>query len=262
MQNMAPAGIALAFSGGVDSAFLLAVLEKIYRKTPFKLKILTAVTVLQNPAESKDAEARLKQSGLSYEIFRFNPLQIEQVRKNCPDRCYWCKKNIFLRFRQSADAAGIKYLLDGTNANDLKTYRPGLKALKELGICSPLAELGIDKASIRTLSKEMSLNTADKPSVPCMATRFAYNTQLTAEKLVQVAEGENLIKKICPGICNLRLRTYESTARIEVDVADFSVLLQAREEVVKELKKIGFTRIVLDLEGFRSGSYDVHLMKG
>ena len=262
LQNMAPAGIALAFSGGVDSSLLLSVLEKMYRQTPFKLKILTAATVLQNPAESRAAEMRLKQSGLSYEILRFDPLQIRQVCNNHPDRCYWCKQNIFSRFRQSATAAGIKYLLDGTNADDLKTYRPGLKALRELGVQSPLAELGINKAGVRTMSKEMGLNTADMPSIPCMATRFAYNETLTAEKISQAVKGEEAVKKACPQIRNLRLRIDDTLARIEVDVADFSVLLQAREEIVEKLKKIGFEHIVLDLEGFRSGSRDKELKKG
>lgn len=262
LQNMAPAGIALAFSGGVDSALLLAVLQKVYQQAPFNLKVLTAATVLQDPAEIRAAEQKLQQSGVPYEVLRFNPLEMEQVRLNRPDRCYWCKKNIFLLFRKNADAAGIKYLLDGTNADDLKVYRPGLKALKELDVVSPLAALGINKAAVREMSKKLGLDTADKPSVPCMATRFAYNETLTAEKISQAVKGEEAVKKACPQIRNLRLRIDDTLARIEVDVADFSVLLQAREEIVEKLKKIGFEHIVLDLEGFRSGSRDKELKKG
>ncbi len=262
LQELSPNGIALAFSGGVDSTLLLMVLKKIYDQKPFKLKILTAATVLQNPAESKEAEEKLKNSGLPYEILHFNPLQIEQVYNNRLDRCYWCKKNIFSYFRENINSTGIKYLIDGTNADDIGLYRPGLKALKELGVHSPLAELGINKTAIRKISAELGLNTANKPSSPCMATRFAYNVELTAENLALAAKGEEAIKNVCPQIHNLRLRIDGIIARIEVDEPDFPLLLENRREIVRELKKTGFEHIVLDLEGFHSGSQDKHLMKG
>ena len=259
LKELSAAGVALAFSGGVDSALLLAVLQKVYQQAPFNLKVLTAATVLQDPAETRAAEQKLQQSGVPYEVLRFNPLEIEQVRLNRPDRCYWCKKNIFLLFRKNADAAGIKCLLDGTNADDLKTYRPGLKALKELDVVSPLATLGINKAAVREMSKKLGLDTANKPSVPCMATRFAYNTTLEPEKISQVAAGEEIIKKACPQIRNLRLRADNNTARIEIDAADFALLLPKREELITNLKSIGFARVTLDLQGFRSGSQDERL---
>ena len=149
---------------------------------------------------------------------------------------------------------GIKTIMDGTNEDDLHVYRPGIRALRELSIISPLAETEMTKEEIRRMAEEYGLSVATKPSTPCLATRFPYGTQLTYEKMRQVENGEEILKSF--GFYNVRLRVHDDIARIETDKEDFEQLLKHKEEIVKELKKIGYDYITLDLEGFRSGSMD------
>ncbi len=256
LQNLCPGGIALAFSGGTDSALLLAVLAGIHREKEFPLVALTMQTILQDPAEIEDAAALARSFNVTHRIFGFNPFDLEQVRNNRPDRCYHCKKAIFSHFEEYARTNGLTYLLDGTNADDLQVYRPGRKALRELGIISPLAELGITKAQIREMSAALNLKTADKPASPCLATRFEYNTRLSEEMINRVAAGEKLIRQAFPGINNIRLRVHDSLARIEVPVETIPQIAGERNKIIPALKDLGFAYISLDLEGFRSGSFD------
>ena len=155
-------GIALAFSGGVDSMLLLAVLQKMSEEKPFPLVALTMKTVLQDEREMSEAKQAAADLGVKSEFLSFNPFDLEAVRNNRRERCYFCKKTIFEKFVDYAKAQGLKHVLDGTNADDLKVYRPGRKALQELGIISPLAEVGLTKVNIRELSAELGLKTASK----------------------------------------------------------------------------------------------------
>ncbi len=256
LRPLTSEGIALAFSGGVDSMLLLAVLQKMAEEKPFPLVALTMKTVLQDEKEMSEAKQAAADLGVKSEFLSFNPFDLEAVRNNRRERCYFCKKAIFEKFVAYAKAQGLKYVLDGTNADDLKVYRPGRKALQELGIISPLAEVGLTKVDIRELSAELGLKTASKPAVPCLATRFPYDTYLDDAALARVAKGETELKKMLPKAVDLRLRVHGNLARLEVAKENLSDVFAQYQEIVRVLKKLGFDFVTLDLEGFRSGSFD------
>lgn len=256
LKQKSSQGIALAFSGGVDSSLLLAVLGKLYQENPFPVQALTMHSILQDEQEMSEAKDFAQKFGIKQKIFCFAPLEIEAVKHNQQERCYFCKRCIFEKFSNYAKEQGLTFLIDGTNADDLKTFRPGKKALQELGIISPLAELGFSKAQIRQLSQELGLPTASKPAVPCLATRFEYNTLLDEEKITRVAKAETKLKQLFPKIKDLRLRVHDDLARLEVPKADFPQIFSQYMEIVESLKPLGFKFITLDLQGFRSGSFD------
>ena len=249
-------GIALAFSGGVDSSFLLSILKEICDETPFPLQALTMRTVFQKPDELTEARQIASSCGVKLAEFSCDPLALPQLRNNPPDRCYWCKRHIFQVFRDHAAKNQLGVLMDGTNGDDLHVYRPGRRALRELGVVSPLAELGFTKAEIRRLAAERGLKCAKKPAMPCLATRFEYGTELTPERLRMTAEGEDLIRRLLPPEADLRLRFQNRIARIEVAPDVMEIVLRNRSVIAAGLKKLGFEFITLDLEGFRSGCYD------
>ena len=256
LRDKAAAGIALAFSGGVDSSFLLAVLKEISNETPFPLRALTMRTVFQRQDELTEARQTASSCGVELAEFSCDPLSLPQLRNNPVDRCYWCKRHIFQVFRNYAAENQLGVLMDGTNGDDLHVYRPGRRALRELGVVSPLADLGFTKAAIRQLAADRGLKCAKKPAMPCLATRFAYGTELTPERLKMVAEGEDLIRRLLPAETDLRLRMQDRIARIEVSPDVMDIVLRNRTEISAGLKKLGFEFITLDLEGFRSGCYD------
>lgn len=256
LHNLTAGGIALAYSGGVDSTLLLAVLANMHQKDAFAFEALTMQTVLQDRQETAEAQKTATAFGVRHKIFTFNPFAEEAVRHNRTDRCYHCKKAVFTQFSAYARRRNLTYILDGTNADDLNVYRPGRKALAELGVVSPLAELGITKAEIRKASEKLGLPTASKPSVPCLATRFDYDTLLSDEAINRVAAGEAVIGKIFPDIGDIRLRVHDRLARIELPKDKLSAAAAKAEQLVSELQKLGFDYVTLDLEGFRSGSFD------
>ena len=256
LRDRSSAGIALAFSGGVDSSFLLAVLKELCDEKPFPLQALNMRTVFQREAEVAEARQTASSCGVALAEFTCDPLSLPQLRNNPPDRCYWCKRHIFSVFKAYAGKNHLEVIMDGTNGDDLHVYRPGRKALRELGVVSPLAELGLTKAEIRKLAAERGLKCAKKPAMPCLATRFAYGTELTPERIRQVAQGEELLRKLLPADIDLRLRVQDRIARIEVSPDELGSILRNRMEISAGLKKLGFEFITLDLEGFRSGCYD------
>ena len=259
LHPLAEKGVALAFSGGVDSSLLLAVLTRMHREKPFPFLVLNAVSPLQSAGDEEEVRKAEKESGA--EIFRLecDPLALEPVRNNDPLRCYYCKKMLFETMIAFAKARGIDTLLEGTHGDDLNAYRPGRKALEELKVISPLARLGISKKEVRAMAAELNLQTAHRPASPCLATRFDYGTYLTEEKLQQVAAGEGFLRKFLPPAADLRLRVQEKQCRIEVAPEYFSALLEHREEIVEKLKGAGFEKVTLDLAGFASGGYDAKL---
>lgn len=249
-------GIALAFSGGTDSTLLLAVLAELHRETPFTLTALTMYSVFQAPEELEAVKKLAQEYNVPLQIFNNDPLQIPEVAGNLPDRCYHCKKFIFSTFRQYANQHGCAVLLDGTHAGDLNVYRPGRKALAELEVLSPLAELGMNKPEIRDLAKKLNIAVSGKPAAPCLATRFEYGTRLSPEMLQKVSAGERVLRQYLPETSPLRMRVQGELARIEILPEDMPLIMANREAVLTGLRQLDFRFITLDLQGFRSGSYD------
>lgn len=170
-------------------------------------------------------------------------------------RCYLCKRALFQAIREYADSRGLRHLVDGTNRDDLEEYRPGLKALGELGVHSPLAELGITKAEVRSLAAMLGLKAADKPSAPCLATRYPYNRPIRLERLPGIDRVERRARAL--GVSGVRARVEGETLRLEVAAGDMPLVLAAREELVALALEAGFVGISLDLEELRSGSMDI-----
>jgi len=257
LRAYAADGIALAYSGGVDSSLLLAVLAGMRREEAFPLLAVSMHSCFQPEAEAEAVRAGAAALGAELELLTFDPLALPEVRFNPPDRCYHCKKHIFTRFREAADARGLRHLLDGSHAGDARVYRPGRRALAELGVVSPLAALGFDKPVIRAMARELGLECASKPAAPCLATRFDYGEELTPEKIAVAARGEALLRQYLPKEADLRLRVHGSLGRIEVRPEHFPALLARREEIIAELQALGLRFVTLDMAGFRSGSFDV-----
>lgn len=254
-------GAALAFSGGVDSSVLLEVLRRIRLKREFRLVAMTMHSLFQRTEELEQARNAAAGAGVELRIFECDPLRIPGVAGNPPDRCYHCKRHFFQQFRQAADASGIPLLLDGTNADDLREYRPGLRALRELGVVSPLAETAMTKAGIRAMAAELGLKCATVPAAPCLATRFEYGTHLSRELIDRVAAGEEAIRRVLPAAETFRLRVHGATARIEVPTEFLAAAVARRIELCEELHRLGFDFVALDLDGFRSGSMDVNISR-
>ncbi len=257
LRQFAPEGIALAFSGGVDSTLLLAVLTQLQKESDFPLLAVFFHSVFQTGEERTDAEHLAGSLGASLAVLEFDPLQIQGISTNPPDRCYLCKSHIFGKLRELATQKGLKTLVDGTHGDDVHVYRPGRRALKEFGVASPLEALGICKTDIRAMARDLGLSVASKPSAPCLATRFPYETVITPEAIRRVLEGEKVLNQLLGSTGSIRLRVHGAIARIELDESLLSVALKKRVELVEALKALGFNYVTLDLEGFRSGSMDV-----
>ena len=246
LKELNKQGICLAFSGGIDSTVLLFLCKDL------NLTAVTFKSVFQTEEEIEETTTLCNFYGVKQEIIEYFPLENEIIKNNPKDRCYHCKRLFFSKLK---DFAGDRFIIDGTNADDLKVYRPGLKALKELGITSPLADFDITKQEIREFAKQSGIKIFDKPSTPCIATRFPYGTTLSEDLINKVKAGENLLKN--SGFSRCRLRLHQDIARIEIPPEDFSTFLKTKDKIVKALKNLGFKYVTLDLEGIRSGSMDI-----
>lgn len=243
--------VAVAFSGGVDSTFLLHEAVKVLGKKA------VAVTMKLNsvPArEIEEAKAFCEERGFSHLIVERNQFAAPGFSDNPKDRCYWCKTYLFSSLGDLAKEHQISYIVDGTNFSDTKGYRPGLKALAELGVVSPLKDAELTKEEIRVLSEKEGLPTWNKPSFACLATRFPYGSRITEEKLRAVETAEQYLFDL--GFPQFRVRCHDDIARIEVLPAQLEKLLSLRSVVTERFKSLGFKYVTLDLEGFRSGSMD------
>ena len=243
--------IAVAFSGGVDSSFLLkAAQEALGSKT----LALTADSVFIPRSEVREAVAFCKGYGIRQVILPIDVLDVAGVRDNPPDRCYHCKRGIFERMLAAAAEEGISVVAEGSNLDDEGDYRPGMRAIRELGVYSPLRDAGLTKADIRELSRRLGLKTWDKPSYACLASRFAYGETLDTARLHAVENAENVLHGY--GLRQCRVRVHGTLARIELMPEDFTKIMdeERRHEIVKRFKEFGFSYISLDLAGFRSGS--------
>ena len=268
MKNL-PGPVMVAFSGGVDSSLLLAAACRAAANSlpagaasreAAKEKMVYAATVHTSlhPVQDADVAARVaSELGASHLVVEIDELKDADIADNPTDRCYRCKKFLFSRLQKEAEALGVSVILEGSNADDTHVYRPGLRAVQELGIKSPLLELGLTKREVRALAAEYGISVADRPSAPCLATRFPYWTRLSRERMQQVDEGEQFLREL--GFYNVRIRAHGDTARIEVDRKDMEKLLERAEEAVEKIRGLGFSYVTLDLEGFRSGSMDINL---
>lgn len=258
LRSHCTGGVALAFSGGVDSALLLHALIRLRREKDFPLAAFFFRTPFQTSQESQESLSLATQEGCEYEQIDINPLHLPELRKNPPERCYICKRALFTALVARARERGLGAVMDGTNADDLKQYRPGLRALRELGVMSPLAETGMSKGDVRALARRWGLPCASRPSAPCLATRFEYGAALTPEKLERAARGEEMLHRFFPDE-PLRLRAHGELARIELPLHLLPRAAQQAEAISSSLREIGFSYVTLDLEGLRSGSMDISL---
>ena len=255
MRELVSEDICLAFSGGVDSSLLLKVAADAAAETGKKVYAVTFDSRLHPSCDLRIARQVAGELGGIHQVMEVDELEQEEIRMNPVNRCYLCKRHLFMTLKKLAGEKGVRRILDGTNEDDMHVYRPGIRALKELGIISPLAELHITKEAVKGMASEYGISVASRPSPPCMATRLPYNTRIDYDVLDRIAQGEAYLRDVLPG--NVRLRLHGGIARLEVDNEAFARLLDMRADVVRQLKGLGFTYVALDLEGFRSGSMDV-----
>lgn len=247
--------LAVAFSAGVDSTLLL---EMAHRVLGERVLAVTVASPFVPADEVREARAFCEARRIAHEVVELDTLAIPGVVENPRDRCYLCKRAIMGGLIETARARGCVVFADGTNADDVSggSYRPGLRALSELGLVSPLADAGLTKADVRALARELGLETWDKPAAACLATRFPYGTTLTPEGLSRVERAERLLRE--RGFTQVRVRVEGDLARIELEPAEFGLLLEddCTAEVNAALRALGFARVTLDLAGFSSGSWD------
>lgn len=251
--------VAVAFSSGVDSTFLLKVAHDTLGE---KAIAVTAQSCSFPGRELKEAEDFCKKEGIRQIICHSEELEIEGFKQNPPDRCYLCKKELFEKIKKIAAENGIEYVAEGSNMDDMGDYRPGLKAVAELGVKSPLREAKLTKEEIREYSREMGLPTWDKPSFACLSSRFVYGETISKEKLAMVEKAEQLLLDY--GFHQVRVRIHGMLARIEVMPQDFPRLMEesVRNDVVRKFKEYGFTYVTMDLFGYRTGSMNETLKNG
>ncbi len=243
--------VLVAFSAGVDSTFLAAVAQRVLGKNA----LAVTATSPSIPAREVQAAVELaKQIGIRHRFVESNEMANPAYVENSPDRCYHCKAELFGLLQKIALEENLRFVLDGSNADDLGDYRPGSKAAKEKAVRSPLQECGFTKAEIREASRAIGLPTADKPSFACLASRFPYGTKITAQALGAVEKAENALRDL--GFAQVRVRAHGEIARIELLPQDVARAAEpeVRSRIVSDLQKAGFRHVTLDLQGYRTGS--------
>jgi uncharacterized protein len=249
-EILANAGsLVVAFSGGTDSTLVLKVA---YDALGDKVVAMTAVSASLPVAERLEAQQITRQIGVKHILIESDEISDPDYLANTPNRCFFCKKETYGKLNAYAQQHGFQTIVDGTNADDIGDYRPGYQAAREYNVRSPLLEAGFSKAEIRQLARELGLPNWNKPAAACLSSRIPYGTTITLEALSQVESAEALLHGL--GLHQMRVRHHGQVARIEVEPADFPLLLEHRADIVTTFKAIGYAYVALDLAGFRSGS--------
>jgi uncharacterized protein len=243
--------VAVAFSGGVDSAVVSMAAFKVLGKDAI------AVTARSSTLPQKELECASEiadEIGIEHVIIDEDELRDPRFVENPSNRCYFCREGLVRAIQKLADERGIKHVLDGANADDPGEHRPGLQALKEGGARSPLMELGFTKKDVRDIAAYFGLSVSDKPSMACLASRIPYGEKITKEKLTMVEKAEDYLKN--KGFRQVRVRNHGGIARIEVEKGEVEKAISMKDEIAEKLKTLGFYYVTVDLEGYRSGSMD------
>jgi len=248
--------VIVAFSGGVDSTFLLKVAKDVLGENVIGV---TATSSTYPEREFNEAKTLAEEIGIRHIVIESEELNIDGFKENPPNRCYFCKGELFGKLKEVAEKEKIRFVADGSNLDDVSDYRPGRKAAEELGIRSPLKEAELTKEDIRALSKELELRTWNKQSFACLASRFPYGKEITSDKLSMVDKAEDFLLSM--GFRQVRVRHYDEMARIEVSKDEIKKLFNngTSEKILKRLKEIGFKYVTVDLEGYRTGSMNLTL---
>jgi uncharacterized protein len=250
--------VIVAFSGGVDSTFLLKVAHDVLGE---KAVALTAVSASYPAFELAEARELAKNIGVMHITENSHELDNPGYVENSPKRCFFCKTELFNICFAKANELGIKNVIYGATLSDLRDFRPGMEAAKDSGVRAPLLEAGLTKEEVRDLSRRIGLSTWDKPQMACLSSRIPYGTEITEDKLRTIALSELALRKM--GLRQFRVRYHEKIARIEIDESEFEKLMNRdlREMISKRLRELGFTYITIDIEGYRSGSMNEVLSK-
>ncbi|MBE9048735.1 ATP-dependent sacrificial sulfur transferase LarE [Pleurocapsales cyanobacterium LEGE 10410] len=240
----------IAYSGGVDSTLVAKIA---YDVLGDRALAITAVSPSLLPEELIDAQTQAAQIGIQHELVETHEMENPDYTSNPVNRCYFCKSELHDTLKPLALERGYPYVVDGVNADDLQDYRPGIQAAKERGARSPLAEVGASKAEVREISRSLGLAWWDKPAQPCLSSRFPYGEAITVTKLQRVGRAEIYLRQL--GYSNLRVRSQEDTAKIELPAEEITQFVQQVNlpELVKTFQDLGFVYVTLDLEGYRSG---------
>jgi len=239
----------IAYSGGVDSTFLIKVAYDILGNNAL------AVTATSSTYPKKELQAAKQYAntiGIPHIVIRSGELDVKKFTDNPANRCYYCKRELFRKLQAIAKDHRFNKVLDGSNADDVYDYRPGGKARAELGVLSPLKQVGLTKQEIRDLSRKLHLKTSEKPPFACLASRIPYGTKITKKRLKQIESAEEYLFSL--GIRQCRVRYHETIVRIEVASSDFQKILRHAAQIITRFKTLGFTYVTLDLEGYRTGS--------
>ncbi len=244
-------GLAIAFSGGVDSTLLAAVTQQELGERAFAI---TALSPTYSAREQVAAGELAKQIGIKHVTVESNELEIAGFAENPENRCYYCKQELFAVVKEIALKQDIHFVADGTNLDDLKDHRPGMQASCEASVLQPLLDAEFTKDDVRRLSRDMELPTADKPAMACLASRFPYGSQITEEKIVAVDKVEDALRDL--GFYNIRVRHHGDIARIEVGEDEIAKLCspEVRKSITAMAKSVGFLYVAADLQGYRTGS--------
>jgi len=250
--------VLIAFSGGVDSTLLLKISRDVLKN---RVVAVTAISALQPAHEKEAAMEQARTMGVKHVTIQARALGDSAFVKNDSDRCYRCKRFLFQDLLSMAADLGLAHVAHGANADDLKDYRPGFRAADELGIVAPLLDAGLGKQEIRVLSRQRNLSTWDKPAMACLASRIPYGTRLTGKRLEMVDAAEEVLHK--EGFRSYRVRYHDTIARIEVSESDIPRFQESalRRNIVKKMKKIGFSFITVDLSGYVQGSMNQGIKK-